>query len=90
MNNKTKRANFAPLKSGIEKLKRNQEFLSTSDPCHYVTSNAAFNLSAVADAPTDDSQSNALNGYLDAQLFYGKFDDQGLEVLVNLCDAPIK
>ena len=63
-------------------MKDQADFLNSESACHINTNLAAFNMSSIA------SQTGGSNNNTDEELFYYK-GDQGGELLMNLCNAPI-
>lgn len=67
----------------VMKLQAKTDFLAHEDACHVKTPTAAFNMTSIANGSGGSDPNNH------EELFYFK-DDNGGELLINFCNAPIK
>ena len=66
----------------MKKFEAKEKFITQDDPCHAITDGGAFNITNIA------SLGGGSNIGDHQELFY--LNKDGTELLMNLCNAPVK
>jgi|OM-RGC.v1.030764560 hypothetical protein len=73
---------YDAVRGELNELEADEEFLTHANPCHYILSTSAFNMSAIA-APDQGSSMKK-----DQELFH--YNEGDTDILLNLCSTPIQ